>query len=319
MKGKHAYLIIAHKNPEQLRKLLKLLDDKRNDIFILIDKKSKVFSENANIEKVCKESKTVFLDRMNIFWGGYSQVKAEIFLIESAIKFGGGGYNYYHLISGQDLPLHSQDYIHSFFNKYAGYEFLTFVGDSIYKRNRPIERVAYYYPAMDIPINNQKIKKYLRSFQNRILIPAQKFIHINRLHGSDLEIGYGSNWFSITDQFAKYIVENKFLIKKYFSCGYCVDELFIHTLAINSRFKDKIFIIDGINDREEDRQGNLRYINWWAGNPKVWRIEDKKELLEAKKSGYIFSRKFDEEVDKDIVDYIVSIVNRDDDNISISL
>ena len=318
MISKHAYLIIAHKNPEQLRKLLKLLDDYRNDIFILMDKKSKFFDENAYIEKVCKESKIVFLDRMNICWGGYSQVKAEILLLESAIKFG-GGYTYYHLISGQDLPLHSQDYIHSLFKKYDGYEFLTFVGDSIYKRNRPIERVSYYYPAMDIPTNNQTIKKYLRSFQNRILIPLQKFIHINRLRGSDLEIGYGSNWFSITNQFAKYIVENKFLIQKYFSSGYCVDELFIHTLVLNSQFKDKVFIIDGINDKKEDRQGNLRYINWWAGNPKVWRIEDKEELLEAKTRGYVFSRKFDEEVDKEIVDYIVSIVNRDDDNISISL
>lgn len=39
---KHAYLIIAHSNLEQLQQLLLLLDDPRNDIYIHLDLKSKV-------------------------------------------------------------------------------------------------------------------------------------------------------------------------------------------------------------------------------------------------------------------------------------
>lgn len=39
---KHAYLIIAHSNLKQLQQLLLLLDDPRNDIYIHIDKKSKL-------------------------------------------------------------------------------------------------------------------------------------------------------------------------------------------------------------------------------------------------------------------------------------
>ena len=35
-----AYLIIAHKNLEQLKKLLKLLDYSKNDLYIHIDKKA---------------------------------------------------------------------------------------------------------------------------------------------------------------------------------------------------------------------------------------------------------------------------------------
>lgn len=37
--NKHAYLIMAHQNFEQLAILLELLDDIRNDIFIHVDKK----------------------------------------------------------------------------------------------------------------------------------------------------------------------------------------------------------------------------------------------------------------------------------------
>jgi len=38
---KHAYMIIAHTNFEQLQTLLDLLDDERNDIYLHIDKKAR--------------------------------------------------------------------------------------------------------------------------------------------------------------------------------------------------------------------------------------------------------------------------------------
>ena len=43
--GKHAYLIIAHNNFYILKKLIALIDDERNDIYIHIDKKTKNFFE----------------------------------------------------------------------------------------------------------------------------------------------------------------------------------------------------------------------------------------------------------------------------------
>ena len=38
--NKHAYLIIAHTNWNQLNKLVRVLDDLRNDLYIHIDQKS---------------------------------------------------------------------------------------------------------------------------------------------------------------------------------------------------------------------------------------------------------------------------------------
>lgn len=34
---KHAYLIIANKNPNQVQLLIDTLDDKRNDVYLLVD------------------------------------------------------------------------------------------------------------------------------------------------------------------------------------------------------------------------------------------------------------------------------------------
>ena len=49
--GKHAYLIIAHNNFYILKKLIALIDDERNDIYIHIDKKTKNFKKNAKFKK----------------------------------------------------------------------------------------------------------------------------------------------------------------------------------------------------------------------------------------------------------------------------
>ncbi len=41
--SKHAYLIIAHKSDLIFNTLLKMLDDKRNNIFIHLDIKNKIY------------------------------------------------------------------------------------------------------------------------------------------------------------------------------------------------------------------------------------------------------------------------------------
>ncbi|MGV0167193.1 hypothetical protein ACRYI5_01180 [Furfurilactobacillus sp. WILCCON 0119] len=67
---KHAYLIIANRNFEQLQSLVTLLDDPRNDIYILIDNKAKVDS----LHLVVQHSQLKLVPRINIYWGDFSQV-----------------------------------------------------------------------------------------------------------------------------------------------------------------------------------------------------------------------------------------------------
>jgi hypothetical protein len=43
--------------------------------------------------------------------GAYSQVRCELELLEAAVK---DYHDYYHLLSGADLPIKSQDQIHKF-------------------------------------------------------------------------------------------------------------------------------------------------------------------------------------------------------------
>ena len=58
MEKRHAYLILAHKNFGQLRKLVELLDDPRNDIFIHVDGRADF--DPAGWDKVCRYSALKF-------------------------------------------------------------------------------------------------------------------------------------------------------------------------------------------------------------------------------------------------------------------
>lgn len=68
--NKHAYLIVANNNLSVLRSCIQLLDDTRNDIYILFDKKAnvniKAFNDNVKI----KYSPLSVTDCIPVNWGG---------------------------------------------------------------------------------------------------------------------------------------------------------------------------------------------------------------------------------------------------------
>lgn len=69
-----------------------------------------------------KYSHCKFCERVDVRWGNVSLIQAEMNLFELASLV---EHAYYHLISGIDLPLHSQNYIHKYFDgknfEYIGY------------------------------------------------------------------------------------------------------------------------------------------------------------------------------------------------------
>ena len=139
---KHAYLIMCHTNFHQLNILLELLDDERNDIYLHVDKKAKGFSL-AEIKEHIQKSKLIFVHPIKVSWGGDSQIKAEIRLLKEAVKT---KHQYYHLISGMDLPLKNQDDIHRFFNERCGTDFVAMERNNLHNINKQfMERLEYYY------------------------------------------------------------------------------------------------------------------------------------------------------------------------------
>ena len=66
---KHAYLIIAHNNYDQLKKLIEMIDSDISDVYIHINKLMASPNEKE-ILKVAAKSKVEFVSRVPVVWGG---------------------------------------------------------------------------------------------------------------------------------------------------------------------------------------------------------------------------------------------------------
>lgn len=284
---KHAYLIMAHNNFEQLKTELKLLDDVRNDIYIHVDKKAKKVNLNE-IKNCVRKSKVYFARRHNVKWAGYSGIQCELELLKMATAK--QKYQYYHLLSGMDLPLKNQDDIHHFFEQNEGKEFVSFDREMVQPYAK--ERIQYYYFFQNIYGRNRKNPFLVFLFLiDKVLIRLQKAMKVNRIKNENVELQKGANWFSITHSFAEYVLEKENWIKKVFQFSRSGDEIFLQTILINSDFRSKLYQ-NGLKD------ACLRKIDWGRGKPYIWRAKDYCELVN---SNLLFARKFDENIDNEII------------------
>ena len=293
--NKHAYLIMAHNEFYILEKLILLLDDLRNDIYIHIDLKVKNFNFKY-YKKLVKRSNIYFVERKNVRWGHMSQIKCEILLLKESI---GRNYRYYHLLSGVDLPIKTQDEIHSFFEENDGYEFIHFCSEE--KTNNIKDRVLHYN-FMRYHRSNKDIR-IISNKLNNIIKKIQYKINYERKWDKNIEIYFGSNWFSITNELVKYILENEEWINVSFKYSSCADEVFLQTLVCNSKFKKNLFM----NIFNNDYKSCLREIDFKNGNPYIYRINDFNKLINSEN---LFARKFDSRIDKEIINEIFNYLLR---------
>ena len=292
---KHAYLIMAHDKREQLQKLLTLLDDVRNDIYLHVDKHAQ---GDWSIDSFrLQASKLYLIERKNVFWADYTQTDTELRLLEAACRQ--GVYAYYHLLSGSDLPLKTQDEIHNFFNN-SGKLFIGIVPHEVYYS---VRRVRFYHPFTKTRIyRNCKTLKLI----NRLLEYVQCAFGVNRLKGQDIHIYDGWQWFSITNDFARYVLEKKDWIIKHFKYTIASDELVMQTLAYNHPvFSSQLY------DIKDLRNGSQRYIDWQRGTPLLWG-QDSSDTDILLKSSYMFARKFNEQIHPDIVNQIFNYLTRNE-------
>ena len=287
---RHAILITTHDNVEISKNLLSLYDDKNIDFYFLIDKKAKSYNEEV-LKDICKKSNVYFVPKINIYWGSFSQIQAEYILLENAVK---KSYDYYHLISGCDIPLYTKNEFFDFFEQNKGKEFVEYSPKEIAEKNKVQDRVKYYYAFMESVREKSAIKRKPKTFLREFFLKLQKLLKIDRTKGKEFQ--YGSNWFDITDDFAKYVLKNKPWVIKHFKKTCCADELFLQTLLFNSPFYSNNYYC--LNEKNRILQRN-RYTDWTRGQPYTFKKEDYNEIINIKES--LFIRKFNYKNDAEIV------------------
>ena len=266
---KHAYLIIAHTDFHQLLQLVKQLDDVRNDIYIHIDRKASFDGEEIQTSKA---GLYILPQRLDARWGDFSLVEVEYLLFEAA--FSQDNYSYYHLLSGVDLAIRSQDDIHHYCEQHAGTEFIGF---------------AQKVPSQELHWRSQHYFLFAKDFHSTSLwkrglraafVYLQDLVHYRR---SKWEVKKGAQWCSVTCDFVRYLLAHRVEIYKAFHHTYCPDELFIQTLCWNSPFKERI------NINQDEFEGCKRYIPWKDGHLLPITVDDVELMMQSDKW---FARKF---------------------------
>lgn len=244
---KQAILIVAHKNPEQLKRLIGYFRGEC-EIYVHIDRRSKISRKEREELQSLSGVKAV-VSRYRVRWGGYSILRVEILLLRLALKLGNAGY--FHLISGQDYPLQPYSDFISFFSRtqHKGFINCSHLPTSKTDGNT-FTRLQYFFLSDLMNVRNKAGKEKMMKFvwwQKRHGIKRRLPDTFDHLYG-------GSAWFSISRELARHIVDYTRRHPRFYRRmrhTYIPEEIYIPTVILNSPMAESVM-----------RHNNCRNIIW---------------------------------------------------------
>jgi mannosyltransferase OCH1-like enzyme len=278
-KGKmiFAYLILVHKNPQQLAMLIRSLMDDNVYFIIHIDRK---VCADGFVNSLPVSENIIFSKRVKVSWGGFGMIEATREMLRAMYAHNIQP-DYVHLISGQDFPLKSNREIFRFFRENRSRNFLE-------SHPIPSPRLS------ELGLNRIQYKWFIEDegyHQASHLVEIQKQRNMIRPFLPGIQPYNGSQWWSLTGECVQWLYRtcrpgNRLYV--FYRYTFCSDEMLFHTALLNSEWKDSI------------TDNNLRCINWERGPeyPRVWRSEDFGYLSTC---GKLYARKFDETTDREIL------------------
>lgn len=289
---KHAFIIQAHTQPELLCRVVDRLRADNHYFYIHVDTKSieafnrsSSFNELRNWQNVrCVES------AVNVVWGGFSQIKATIFLLRKVATDADVRCDYVHFISGQDYPIVTPTTFDRQFENSPEKAWMGMANFEGFRKWHYRVDLWFYFdichhqksPVWHFLKMVNKIQRHLFKIHIRFRPPLKK-----RLYGE-------SSWFSCDAEILQFIVnhldQHPELEKRFHMTG-GADEIFFHYILFNSEYADKI------------KQTNYRYIDWSEGksSPKTLTLSDLPQIMA---SDAVLIRKVHEEVSGTLLDSI---------------
>lgn len=274
------YIISAYKYPGQLVRLIRRLHSDATGFFIHIDKKT----DSAVYEQAMQGTQDLphvyFLQRYRCDWGGFGHVQATLEGIHDLIQRG-LPFDYAILLTGQDYPIKTNNQIEDFLRQQKGKSFMDYFPlPSLEWEGGGLQRVELWH---------------MRYLNRHFVFPSERDFFFKRKFPEGFRAFGGSSYWCLSKEIITYI--HKFTRQhpkfvKFFKYVDVPDEIFFQTLVMNSPYASSI-----VND-------DLRYILWkdWdAGSPSILVKED---LVGLASSSKFFARKFDENVDAEILNLI---------------
>lgn len=288
---KIAYLILAHKQIDQMNKLISALDDGNSDFFIHIDSKVAEFSEIQKPNVIYLKNE----ERKDIRWGSYEMVLATLNLIKRCLN-NPVNYEYVILLSGQDFPIKSNTYIQNFLSNGKESNYICFFSDINTNVDKINKRNALVYPLwlQRENIFSRILKRFYISFSGGY---AYTFPFFKKKNPLSFNLYYGSQWWALRRECLIWMMEyldSNPQFTSFFETSLIPDESFFQTLFMLSPYSGT-------------KKNNLHFVEWdEQGKHPV--IIDKKRLIELeneRNDEFLFARKFDIKIHKDAIDYLM--------------
>lgn len=297
------YLILAHKNPLQLSRMIERLDDGASKFFIHLDAKTPIepFAaclEGAHIRFIDKRERCV--------WGDFSIVQATIHLMEAASKEQG----LFILMSGQDYPIQSQGYINAFLESNKEFDFIEIEPlEEKWKPKMVKDKLEHYHILHSeerghsncyAPFSHcsvfQKLRTLTHLLKGRLSRKNFRLLCSLPKRVAPFERQYaGSQFWAFSERtfytILNYIREHKAALEGYYKYTSSPDEIYFHSVLMDLVAKDST-----IKLKEQ-----ITYVNYFRKN-NVFITEDSEKLTSAK--GKLFARKFDTDIDIEILNLI---------------
>ena len=299
------YLILAHKNPLQLSRMIERLDDGASKFFIHLDAKTPIepFAaclEGAHIRFIDKRERCV--------WGDFSIVQATIRLMEAASKEQG----FFILMSGQDYPIQSQGYINDFLERNKGFDFIEIEPlEEKWKPKMVKDKLEHYHILHSeerghsncyAPFAHCSVFQQLRTLthllKGRLSRKNFKLLCSLPKRVAPFERQYaGSQFWAFSERtfyaVLNYIREHKAALEEYYKYTSSSDEIYFHSVLMDLVAKDST-----IKLKEQ-----ITYVNYFRKN-NIFVSEDFDKLTSEK--GKLFARKFDTDIDIEILNKLDS-------------
>jgi len=286
-----AYIITAYQDPEQLYSTVSALTHESCDFYIHIDKKVDISPFISVCLRLKNVSRITWIEnRQWICWGGWSQVKSILKLLEK-VFLSKLEYDRIVCISGTDYPIYSNEQIITEFEKHPFKQYLMGLNVSNCQIEDIKQKINRYW-FFDFKIRNLFILRFIIGKINGFFVTRlinffiKKDVH-SLLNGKQVDIYFGSDYWALTYECAKYLYQvaiNEKLLMKYLEFCFVPSELFVHTILYNSEYRDQCELIEEPYYEELQSVTPLHYID--IKYPfKVQELDESyfKELLKSKK------------------------------------
>ena len=299
------YLILVHDKPKQLLRIIKRLDAEWVKFYIHVDARSNI---NSFFEEIPADDHIHYIsDRQACYWGDLSLVDAVLAGYREIVKEGNEGFCV--LLSGQDYPLRTPEYIKNFFEQHANENFISVypIPDPKKKSENGGEERLISYTFNCLNPKNARMKAKIQPLSLRLktlggfvrlamyrrdLLPfAFKAYFRKRKYPEGLAKCFNEMWVALNDQTVKWLLNT-------IDCHPEYREYYRYTHIPDETMFGAILM--GDETMKKSIRPMCHYIRWDGGqfgSPKTLSMDDVNdiEIAMQENEGILFARKFEQD------------------------